>query len=157
MDIWEKFQVDSNPGPQDHQSNTLTTRLPPQQMENLWYLCCDLLMYTVNSPDPDPNFRGWSQLPNPNECNSTLMSITGGTYPHPDTYIYKCSLVVLNLGSPCNLRTEDPTFAQFHQPRSQGCIRRTLAQSSDCSILIGGQFLNRTFKNCRDSNSVSPI
>ena len=32
--------------------------------------------------------------PNPNECNSTLSSVTGGTYPHPDTYIYKCSLVV---------------------------------------------------------------
>ena len=44
--------------------------------------------------------------PNPNECNSTLTSVTGGTYPHPDTYIYKCSLVVWNLGSPCNLRAE---------------------------------------------------
>ena len=29
--------------------------------------------------------------PNPNECNSTLTSITGGAYPCPDTYIYKCS------------------------------------------------------------------
>ena len=28
-------------------------------------------------------------IPNPNECNSTLSSVTGGTYPHPDTYIYK--------------------------------------------------------------------
>ena len=65
MDIWEKFRVDSNPGPQDHQSNTLTTRLRP--MENLWYLCGDLLMYTVASPDPDPdpNSRGGGQLPNP--------------------------------------------------------------------------------------------
>ena len=45
--------------------------------------------------------------PNPNECNSTLSSVTGGTYLHPDTYIYKCSLVVWNLGSPCILRAED--------------------------------------------------
>ena len=66
MDIWEKFQVDSNPGPQDHQFNTLTIRLRPQlPMENLWYLCSDLLMYTVASPDPDPNPRGGGQLPNP--------------------------------------------------------------------------------------------
>ena len=43
----------------------------------------------------------------PNGCNSTLMSVTGGTYPHPDTYIYKCSLVVWNVGSPCNLGVED--------------------------------------------------
>ena len=35
--------------------------------------------------------------PNPNECNSTLMSVTRGTYPYLDTYIYKCSLVVWNL------------------------------------------------------------
>ena len=34
--------------------------------------------------------------PNPNECNSTLSSVTGGIYLHPDTYIYKCSLVVWN-------------------------------------------------------------
>ena len=64
-------------------------------------------MYAVASPDPDPNPRGWGQLPNPTECNSTLSSVTGGTYPHPDTYIYKCSLVVWDLGSPCNLRSED--------------------------------------------------
>ena len=55
-------------------------------------------MYTVASRDTNP--RGGGQLPNPNECNSTLTSIT-------DTYIYKCSLVVWNLGSPCNLRAED--------------------------------------------------
>ena len=57
-------------------------------------------MYAIASPDPDPNPRGWDQLPNPTECNTTLSSVTGGTYPHPDTYIYKCSLVVWNLGSP---------------------------------------------------------
>ena len=61
--------MDSNPGPQDHQSNTLTTRLRPtaaaEPMENLSYLCSDLLMYTVASPDSDPNPRGESQLPNP--------------------------------------------------------------------------------------------
>ena len=48
-------------------------------------------MYTVASPDPDPNPRGGGQLPdpdpnprgggqlpNPNECNSTLMSGSSG-------------------------------------------------------------------------------
>ena len=44
--------------------------------------------------------RGETLTPNPNECNSTLTSVTRGTYPYPDTYIYKCSLVVWNLGSP---------------------------------------------------------
>ena len=34
-------------------------------MENLWYLCSDLLMYMVANPDPDPNPRGGGQLPNP--------------------------------------------------------------------------------------------
>ena len=32
-------------------------------------------MYTVASPDPNP--RGGGQLPNPNECNSTLTSVLG--------------------------------------------------------------------------------
>ena len=44
--------------------------------------------------------RGETLTPNPNECNSTLTSVTRGTYPCPDTYIYKCSLVVWNLDSP---------------------------------------------------------
>ena len=65
------------------------------------------------SPDPDPNPRRWGQLPNPNECSFTLSSVTGGTYPHPDTYIYKCYLVVLNLGSSCNLREEDTHICSF--------------------------------------------
>ena len=33
-------------------------------------------MYTVASPNPDPNPRGGGQLPDPNECNSTLKSGT---------------------------------------------------------------------------------
>ena len=33
-------------------------------------------MYTAASPDPDPNHRGGGQLPNANECNSMLTSIT---------------------------------------------------------------------------------
>ena len=33
--------------------------------------------------------RGEMLTPNPNECNSTLTSITGGTYPYSDTYTYK--------------------------------------------------------------------
>ena len=38
-------------------------------------------MYTVASPDPNP--RGGGQLPNPNECNSTLTGVTGGfLYPN---------------------------------------------------------------------------
>ena len=42
-------------------------------------------MYTVASPDPDPdpNRRGGGQLPNPNECNSTLTSGTKHIYPYP--------------------------------------------------------------------------
>ena len=112
-----------------------------EQIENLWYLCSDLLMYTVASPDPDPNPRVNYLIPNTNECNYTLTSITGGKYPYPDTYIYECSLVVWNLGSqPAICARRIPTFAQFHQPRSQGCIRTTLAQSSDSSILTGRQF-----------------
>ena len=51
--------------------------------------------------------------PNPNECNSTLTSVTGGTYPYPDTYMYKCSLVVWNLGSSCNLRGGYPNLHSF--------------------------------------------
>ena len=34
-------------------------------------------MYTVASLDPI-NPSGGDQLPNPNECNSTLTSVTGG-------------------------------------------------------------------------------
>ena len=35
-------------------------------------------MYTVVSPDANP--KGGGQLPNPNECNSTLTSETRGIY-----------------------------------------------------------------------------
>ena len=35
-------------------------------------------MYTVASPDPNP--RGGGQVPNPNECNSTLTSGTRRIY-----------------------------------------------------------------------------
>ena len=38
-------------------------------------------MYTVASPDPYP--KGGGQLPNPNECNSTLTSGTNNIYPYP--------------------------------------------------------------------------
>ena len=40
-------------------------------------------MYTVASPDPDPNPRGGGQLPNPNECDSTLTSGTKNIFPYP--------------------------------------------------------------------------
>ena len=49
-------------------------------------------MYTVASagPDPNPNPRGGGQLPNPDKCNSTLMSGTsGGAAP-----LYICIYVV---------------------------------------------------------------
>ena len=62
-------QTDSNPGPHDHQPNTLTTRLPTaaaESTESLSYLCSHLInQYAVASPDPDPNPRGGGQLPNP--------------------------------------------------------------------------------------------
>ena len=64
-------QAGSNPRPQDHYSNALTTRLPTaaaESTENLWYLCTVLInidVYTAG-PDPDPNPRGGDQLPNPN-------------------------------------------------------------------------------------------
>ena len=32
-------------------------------------------MYTVAGPDPDPNFRGRGQLPDPNESNFTLTEV----------------------------------------------------------------------------------
>ena len=38
-------------------------------------------MHTVASSDPNP--RGGGQLPNPNECNSTLNSGTNNIYPYP--------------------------------------------------------------------------
>ena len=63
-------QAGSNPRPQDHQSNALTTRLPTaaaESTENLWYLCTVLINVYVASPDPNP--RGGGQLPNPNEWN----------------------------------------------------------------------------------------
>ena len=59
-------------------------------------------MYTAASPDlePDPNPRGGGQLPNRNECNSTLTSAARGETltPNPNewnkwgtapTFIYK--------------------------------------------------------------------
>ena len=55
---------DSPPGPHDQSSNALTTRLltaAAESTENLWYLyttLLTLLIYTVASPDPDPNPRG---------------------------------------------------------------------------------------------------
>ena len=47
-------------------------------------------MYTVDSPDPNP--RGGGQLPNPNECNSTLTSGTNNIYPYP--YIDRGRLMI---------------------------------------------------------------
>ena len=58
------------------------------QLPNRWKIfviyALTLLMCTVTSPDP--NTRGGGQLPNPNECNSTLMSATRGEtlIPNPN-------------------------------------------------------------------------
>ena len=60
-------QAGSNPRPQNHYSNALTTRLPTaaaESAENLRYLCT-VLINIYASPDPDPNPRGGGQLCNP--------------------------------------------------------------------------------------------
>ena len=63
------------------------------QMPNRWKIfaiyALTLSMYTVASPDPDPNPRGRGQLPDPNECNSTLTNGIRGIYFTP-TLIYRC-------------------------------------------------------------------
>ena len=59
-------QAGSNPGPQDHKSDALTTRLPTGAAERrkiFAIYALSLLMYTAASPDPNP--RGGGQLPNP--------------------------------------------------------------------------------------------
>ena len=58
----------------------------PNRRKILAIYALTLLMYTVASPDRDPNPRGGGQLPNPNECNSTLTSGTKNIYPYP----YRC-------------------------------------------------------------------
>ena len=48
-------QAGSNPRPQDHWSNALTTSLPTaavESTENLWYLCTLLINVYVASPNP---------------------------------------------------------------------------------------------------------
>ena len=67
-DLKKVHQTDSNPGPHDHQPNTLTTKLPTaaaESMENLSYLCTQLINVYVASPDPDRNPMRGGQLPNP--------------------------------------------------------------------------------------------
>ena len=77
-------------------------------------------MYTVASPDPDRNRRGGGQLPNPNECNSTLTSGTKNTYSYPidvndrghrlrsgsPVTNYPCAATVYNMWSFPGLRYE---------------------------------------------------
>ena len=55
----------------------------PNQWKILAIYAVALLMYTVASRNPDTNPRGGGQLPNPNECNSTLTSGTKNIYPYP--------------------------------------------------------------------------
>ena len=52
------------PGSPVQLSNHWATTAAAEPMENLWYLCSDLLMYTVASPDPDLNPRGGGPVPN---------------------------------------------------------------------------------------------
>ena len=54
----------------------------PNQPQIFAIFAITLLMYTVASPDPNP--RGDGELPDPNECNSTLKSATRSA----PTYIY---------------------------------------------------------------------
>ena len=61
-------QAGPNPGPQDHKSNALTTRHYRPELPNrrkIFIYALTILMYTVASPNPDPNPRGGGQLPNP--------------------------------------------------------------------------------------------
>ena len=65
----------------------ISARLSPLsqrlQLVNQWkiFAIYALTLYNVASPDPNP--WGGDQLPDPNECNSTLMSGTRGIYPYP--------------------------------------------------------------------------
>ena len=52
-------------------------------------------MHTVASPDP--NSRGGSQLPNPNECSSTLTNGTGYIYPYPHIRILMSAVTVYEI------------------------------------------------------------
>ena len=67
-DLKKVHKTDSNPGPHDHQPNTLTTRLSTaaaESTENLRYLCPQVINAYVASRDPDRNPAGGGQLPNP--------------------------------------------------------------------------------------------
>ena len=61
-------------------SPTLSPLSQRLHLPNRWKIfaiyALTLLMYNVASPDSYP--RGGGQLPNPNKCNSTLMSATRG-------------------------------------------------------------------------------
>ena len=57
---------------------------------NLCHFSITLLMYTVASPDPDPEGEG--QLPDPNECNSTLTSATREEMLAPNPNECNCTL-----------------------------------------------------------------
>ena len=48
-------------------------------------------MYTAASPELNP--RGRDQLPNPNECNSTLTSATKGATLTPDPN--ECNSIIM--------------------------------------------------------------
>ena len=70
----------------NHSANQLQL---PNQRKIFAIYAPNLLMYIVASPDPNP--RGGGQLPNPNECNSTLMSATRGETltPNPKSAILR--------------------------------------------------------------------
>ena len=60
-------------------------RIRQSESYSCFVLWSNVCLFQSQHQNPRPT-RGEMLTPNPNECNSTLSSITGGTYPHPDTY-----------------------------------------------------------------------
>ena len=77
QDLTKVHKRDSNLEPHDHQLNCQIAG------KVLAIYALTLLMFTVASSYTDSDRRGGGQLPNPNECNSTLLSGTKNIYPYP--------------------------------------------------------------------------
>ena len=78
----------------------------------------------------------------PNECNSTLTSITGGTYPYPDTYIY-IKMFFGGLESRQSMQFAHGGYPHLHSfinlvPRV--VLEQPWLSQAISSILIGRQF-----------------
>ena len=83
------------PLPSDYRSNSVPLSQLPKQSQIFAIYALTLLMYIVASPDP--NHRGGSQLPNPNECNSMLTSATRGemSTSNPNEFSFTQTRVML--------------------------------------------------------------